>query len=72
MNGSTLVRSSGSVNHIGLVVFGNNAVQADMVPGDGDVALGAPADGNTVVNSISNGFSIGQYTAKSGSGAATN
>jgi hypothetical protein len=69
---NTAATNSGSVNHVGLVVFGNNAVQADMVPGDGDVALGAPADGNVPINSISNGFSIAQYTSKSGSGGATN
>jgi hypothetical protein len=69
---NTAATNSGSVNHVGLVVFGADAVQADMVPGDGDVALGAPADGNVPINSISNGFSIAQYTAKSGSGGATN
>ena len=69
---NTAATSSGSVNHVGLVVFGDNAVQADMVPGDGDVSLGAPADGNTPINSISNGFTVAQYTSKSGNDGATN
>ena len=69
--------ASGGVNHIGLVVFGNDAVKADMSPGGGDDQLGAPADGNTVVNSISliNGgfnYQVAQYTLKTGDAAATN
>jgi hypothetical protein len=69
---NTAGTNSGSVNHIGLVVFGADAVKADMTPAVGDDQLGAPADGNTVVNSISGGFQIGQYTAKSGNGSSTN
>jgi hypothetical protein len=69
---NTAATTGGSVNHIGLVVFGGDAVKADMTPTAGDDQLGKPDDGNTVVSSISNGFAIGQYTAKSGNGGSTN
>jgi hypothetical protein len=69
---NNVATTDGSVHHIGLVAVGANAVKADMTPSGGDDQLGDPADGNTVVNSISNGFTIGQYTSKNGSDAATN
>jgi hypothetical protein len=74
---NTAATSSGSVNHIGLVVFGNDAVPADMTPAAGDGALGAPADGNNVFTSISLinsnfNYHIGQYTPKTGDSNGTN
>jgi hypothetical protein len=74
---NTAATSSGSVNHIGLVVFGADAVQADMTPAAGDVNLGAPSDGNTAINSIvlTNGgfnYQVGQYTVKNGDADGTN
>jgi hypothetical protein len=74
---NTAATNSGSVNHIGLVVFGADAVPADMTPAAGDDALGAPADGNTVVNSISLinsdfNYQIAQYTSKTGNADGTN
>lgn len=68
---------SGSVNTIGLVAFGADAVKADMTPAGGDDALGAPGDGNTVVNSIvltggGFGYDVGQFTLKSGNADGTN
>ncbi len=69
--------ASGSVNHVGLVVFGNDAVQADMTPAGGDDPLGAPADANTPIGSVvlTNGgfnYQIGQYTVKNGDADGTN
>jgi hypothetical protein len=69
--------SSGSINHVGLVVFGADAVAADMTPGGGDDPLGAPADGNTPIGSVvlTNGgfnYHVGQYTAKDGNADGTN
>jgi hypothetical protein len=49
---NTAATSSGSVNHVRLVVFGADAVQADMTPAGGDDPLGAPADGNTPIGSV--------------------
>jgi len=74
---NTAATSSGSVNHIGLVVFGADAVQADMTPAGGDDNLGAPSDGNTAISSIvlTNGgfnYQVGQYTAKNGDADGTN
>ena len=74
---NTAAGASGAVNHIGLVVFGNDAVKADMTPGGGDDQLGVSADGNTVVNSISlfnSGFNynVAQYTSKNGDADGTN
>jgi hypothetical protein len=74
---NTAATSSGSVNHIGLVVFGADAVQADMTPAAGDDNLGAPADGNTAINSIvlTNGgfnYQVGQYSVKNGDADGTN
>ncbi len=68
--------SSGSINHVGLVVFGADAVQADMTPGGSDDPLGAPADGNTPINSIvlTNGgfnYQVDQYTVKNGNANGT-
>lgn len=68
--------ASGSVNNIGLVVFGADAVQADMTPAAGDDPLGAPADGNTPIGSIvltnSNfDYQVGQYTLKNGDANGT-
>lgn len=69
--------ASGSVNHVGLVVFGADAVQADMTPAGGDDPLGAPSDGNTPIGSVvlTNGgfnYHVGQYTAKDGDANGTN
>jgi hypothetical protein len=74
---NTAAGASGAVNHIGLVVFGNDAMKADMTPAAGDDQLGASADGNTVVNSISLinsnfNYQVGQYTLKSGDADGTN
>lgn len=68
--------TGGSIAHVGLVVFGGDAVQADMTPGGGDDPLGSPADGDTPIDSIalinSNfGYQVGQYTAKTGDASAT-
>jgi hypothetical protein len=69
--------ASGSVNHVGLVVFGADAVQADMTPAGGDDSLGAPGDGNTPIGSVvlTNGgfnYHVGQYTGKDGDANGTN
>jgi hypothetical protein len=69
--------SSGSVNQIGLAVFGADAVSADMTPAVGDGALSDPDDGNTAINSIvlTNGgfnYQVGQYTVKNGNADGTN
>ncbi|HEX4747236.1 MAG TPA: vWA domain-containing protein [Gaiellaceae bacterium] len=74
---NTAAAGSGSVNQIGLAVFGADSVQADMTPAAGDASLGAPADGNTAINSIvltNSGFNyeVGQYTIKSGNANGTN
>ena len=74
---NTAATNSGSVNHVGLVVFGADAVQADMTPAGGDDPLGAPADGNTPIGSViltggGFGYQVGQYTAKGGDATATN
>jgi len=74
---NTAATIGGSVHQIGLVVFGADAVQADMTPGGGDDQLGDPADGNTAINSIvlTNGgfnYQVAQYTAKNGDADGTN
>jgi hypothetical protein len=68
--------ASGSVNHVGFVVFGADAVQADMTPAGGDDPQGAPADGNTPIGSVvltnSNfNYQVGQYTVKNGDANGT-
>lgn len=74
---NTAATNSGSVNHVGLVVFGADAVQADMTPAGGDDPLGAPADGNTPIGSVvltggGFGYQVGQFTPKNGNATATN
>ena len=74
---NTAAAGSGSVNQIGLAVFGADSVQADMTPAAGDVPLGAPADGNTAINSIvltnaNFNYQVGQYTVKNGNADGTN
>jgi len=74
---NTAAAGSGSVNQIGLAVFGLDAVTADMTPAGGDDVLGDPDDGNTVVNSIvlTNGgfnYQVGQYSVKNGNADGTN
>jgi hypothetical protein len=74
---NTAAAGSGSVNQIGLVAFGADAVKADMTPAGGDDSLGAPGDGNPVVSSIALtgggfGYQVGQYTPKSGNADGTN
>jgi hypothetical protein len=69
--------SSGSINHVGFVVFGADAVSADMTPAGGDDPLGAPADGNTPIGSVvlTNGgfnYHVGQYAPKNGNADGTN
>jgi len=49
---NTAATGSGSVNQVGLVAFGADAIQADMTPAGGDDLLGAPGDANTVISSI--------------------
>jgi hypothetical protein len=68
--------SGGSIAHVGLVVFGADAVQADMTPGGADDPLGAPADADTPIDSIilTNSdfdYQVGQYTIKNGLAGAT-
>ena len=74
---NTAAASSGSVNQIGIAVFGADAVTADVTPAGGDDALGAPGDGNTVFNSVvltggGFGYQVGQYTVKNGNADGTN
>ena len=74
---NTAAAGSGSVNQIGLAVFGADAVTADLTPAGGDDPLGDPDDGNTAVNSIvlTNGgfnYQVGQYTVKNGNADGTN
>ncbi len=71
---NTAADNSGSVNQIGIAVFGADAVTADVTPAGGDDPLGDPGDGNAVFNSISvgAGYQVAQYTPKSGSSVATN
>jgi hypothetical protein len=74
---NTAATGSGSVNQIGLAVFGADAVQADVTPAGGDDPLGDPADGNTPINSIvltggGFGYQVGQYTVKNGNADGTN
>ena len=69
--------ASGSVNQVGLVVFGADAVQADMTPAGGDDPLGDPADGNTPISSIvltnaNFNYQVAQYTLKNGDANGTN
>jgi hypothetical protein len=70
--------ASGSVNQIGIAVFGADAVTADVTPMGGDDPLtGTPLDGNNVFNSIvltggGVGYQVGQYTVKNGNATATN
>jgi len=67
--------SSGSVDEVGVVVFGEGAVTGDMSPDGGDQLIIAPdADSylNTVVNSATDNGGLGQYTAKSSGGGDTN
>lgn len=69
--------ASGSVNQVGLVGFGFDAVRADMTPGGGDDPLGDSADANTVINSTSLfnsdfDYRIAQYTNKEGDADGTN
>ncbi|HUG64009.1 MAG TPA: hypothetical protein VMK83_02210, partial [Gaiellaceae bacterium] len=69
--------ASGSVNQIGLAVFGADSVSADLTPAAGDVALGDPDDGNTAIDSIvltggGFGYQVGQYTVKNGNADGTN
>jgi hypothetical protein len=69
--------ASGSVNQVGLVVFGADAVQADMTPAGGDDSLGAPGDANTPIGSVvltggGFGYHVGEYTAKDGDANGTN
>jgi hypothetical protein len=74
---NTAAINSGSVNHVALVVFGADAVSADMTPAGGDDVLGAPGDAATVISSVSlfnNAFNynVAQYTSKSGNADGTN
>jgi hypothetical protein len=74
---NTAAGGSGSVNQIGIAVFGVDAVTADVTPAGGDDPLGESADGNAVFNSIDvtgggAGYEVGLYTMKSGSAGATN
>lgn len=72
---NTAAAASGSVNQAGLVVFGSDAVTADMTPAAGDAALGSPADAGTPIGSIAlagGGYQVAQYTLKSGNAGATN
>ena len=75
---NTAADNSGSVNQIGIAVFGADAVSADMTPPvSADDPLGDPADGNPVFNSIvltggGFGYQVGQYAAKPGNANGTN
>ncbi|MDH5333946.1 MAG: VWA domain-containing protein [Thermoleophilia bacterium] len=72
---NTAATSGGSVNQVGLVAFGVDAVQADMTSAGGDDLLGAPGDANTVISSITvavGPYQVGQYTPKGGNASGTN
>ena len=68
--------ADGSVDEVGVVVFGAGGVTADMSPAAGDQLITAPnaGPGNvaTVVNSATSAGGVGQFTAKSSGGGATN
>ncbi|MFN2138054.1 MAG: VWA domain-containing protein [Candidatus Promineifilaceae bacterium] len=66
---------SGSVDEVGVVVFGAGAVTGDMSPDGGDQLIIAPdADSylDTVVNSATSSGGLTQYTGKSSGGGSTN
>jgi hypothetical protein len=66
---------SGSVDEVGVVVFGEGAVTGDMSPAADDQLIIAPnADSylDTVVNSATSSGGLTQYTVKSSGGNSTN
>ena len=73
---NTAAGIDGSVDEVGVVVFGEGGVTADMAPAAGDQPLTAPnaGPGNvaTVVNSTTSAGGVGQFTAKGSSGDFTN
>jgi hypothetical protein len=73
---NTAVITNGSADEAGVVVFGEGAVIADMTPGGGDDPLTSPNAGpgnvDTVINSADSNGGVGQFTAKSSGGNATN
>jgi hypothetical protein len=73
LNGAAI--ASGSVDEVGVVVFGEGAVTGDMSPDAGDQLVIAPdADSylDTVVSSATSTGGLGQFTAKSSGGGSTN
>ena len=67
--------ASGSVDEVGVVVFGAGAVTGDMSPDVGDQLIVAPdADSyvSTVVNSATSNGGLTQFTVKSSGGGSTN
>ena len=73
---NTAAGIDGSVDEVGVVVFGEGGVTADMSPAAGDQPLTAPNAGpgnvTTVVNSTTSAGGVGQFAAKGASGDFTN
>lgn len=73
---NTAAATDGSVDEVGVVVFGEGGVTADMSPAAGDQPLTTPGAGPgnvaAVVNSTTSAGGVGQFTAKGSSGAFTN
>lgn len=70
------VVADGSVDEVGVAVFGDGGVVADMTPGGGDDPITAPdagpGDVDTVVDSTTSDGGVGQFTGKSAGGGSTN
>lgn len=68
--------TDGSIDEVGVVVFGEGSVIADMSPAAGDQLLTTPGAGPgnvaTVVNSATSAGGVGQFTPKSEGGDFTN
>lgn len=73
---NTAAAIDGSIDEVGVVVFGEGSVIADMSPDPGDQLLTAPGAGPgnvaTVVNSTTSAGGVGQFTPRSEGGDFTN
>jgi hypothetical protein len=73
---NTAADNDGSVDEVGVAVFGTGSVTADMSPDAGDQPLTDPGAGPgnvaTVVNSTTSAGGVGQFTARSAGGGNTN
>lgn len=73
---NTAAGIDGSVDEVGVAVFGTGSVTADMSPAAGDQLLttpnAGPGDVATVVNSTTSAGGVGQFTARSAGGGNTN